>query len=296
MSKRLAFYYIGTFLLVISTRVFELGSIPPGRSESFWLRLPTALAAILVIIFLQLAIFRRTKSHTLTLLTGLVMVLMPWQIEQSRIVSDAIFGLLVVTIALFLWTVAPCRRCKIVLIIMTLILLWRAFPSNWMTSYGLSKANISHLLPNGAILWGVDFLFSKNDSFWLGGLRTVGVLLPSLLPAFYIGIVLFIKRSRMVTLLTVFGLAAVVTVVAALNPRFPEEREFFLITPLLAILVAIGLRAIFSFWRNRGIFIKGLVLIYLLWIFYDTLLFWHFYTQHYWQRITNEIPYEQRVF
>lgn len=285
------FVVVGISLVV---RLFWLTSYPPSGADALWLRLPSALSGVITIILLILLVWRLTKNTAYALLSGLFLSLMPWHIEQSRVSSEAMLGLLVLLAGGLLWTVASCKKCKLVLVISISIIFFRAYPSFWLFHPPFTFPTLFEYLGNIFKLVSAEFLFYKNDSFWLGGLRTTGALLPSMLPLLVIGIGVALQKFN-VKMLGWLILGFLILGVSAASPLFPEEREFFLITPYLAVLLGLGALQLVHFWK-KSLLIKCIMYFYFALIIYDYVLFAHSYIIHYPQRIEQEIPYEKRTF
>ncbi len=279
----------------IVIRFSYLGIIPPGGHNALWLRLPSAIAGALSIIVFTLLILRISQNRLLALSSSLILALMPWHIEQSRISSPAMLGLLILLTGAFMWTVARCKKCKFILAIVISFAFYKAYPSFWIFSGNWKFPNAYEYLFNVYKLISVEFLFFKNDSFWLGGLRTMGALLPSTLPLLLIGlyhVVVTFNYKKVIWLL----LGIVIWLIAAANPLFPEGQEFFLITPFLAVIGGWGIIKSFEWFKSKSLIKKVIFTFFVGVLIYDHLLFFHFYTVHYAQRIKNELTAQQRNF
>lgn len=287
-------YFSGVLIIAFLIRFPYLDLFPPLGIIPLYLRIITASMAVISILLTMLVVRRYSNSLYVSVMTGLSMTLMPWHIEQSRIYSEVVFGLVTVLTVIFFWSVARCKKCKFMLIVTAAIIFYRVYPSFWIFHLPYASSAFSTALSNIFKLSSVEFLFYSNDSFWWGGLRTVGALLPFSIPIFFVGVTKILQsgKYRMSLLLCCGG----IYIVAALAPLFPEDRTFFLLTPIIAYICARGIVQITYWYKMHNLLVKGILCLYIMLLSYEHLLFFHFYTSHYSQRIIHEVPYEQRNF
>lgn len=270
-------YFFITFESIL-VRFLFIGSIPPG--DHLLLRGLTAFAGILSIVFIILIVRKLTADDSLSLATGLILSLIPWHIEQSRIISPVVW---VLALILSVFYVNLLIRKKIlwllsIFIIIASSIVW--YPEALSRLTTLRNIPLNNLLNNLFHLMSFELWFFKNDSMWIGGIHEIGILLPSLIPLFLLGLIVSIKQIRKRHIwVIIYSLG--IFLVAAVNPQFPEGRLFFLILPLAAIVLSLGTikgltEMITS--KNKS---KYLWLIYFLIIGYEYLWYWHFYIAHY---------------
>ena len=291
------YWFIFSIVLVIASllRLPFLDTFPPGGQNALFMRIPSAIAGVISIGLFMLIVKKRSNDNVFSYVSGLVLTFMPWHIEQSRVYSQAMLGLTVVLAGTVLYHVFQKRTWQIICIIITCVVFRFSCPSFWFFSGTQVLPTAYGFVNNLFKLVSVEFLFFKNDSFWWGGLRTVGAMLVSTLPFFIIGIYeAVLKNKRNVWKWMLFMLS--IWFVAAANPQFPEEREFFFITPFLSLILGFGVKKVIEQFAYPKIWIKALLSIYIIWLVYDHVVFIHWYTTHYPLRVRSEIPYEKRNF
>ncbi len=296
-SKHISFKALVVYILVISflIRIPYLGLLPPGGNNAFFWRLPSAIAGIISILLNVLLVNKFTQNHGLALVSGITLTLMPWHIEQSRVHSEVMMGLCVLLVMLTLLSYLSNKFIRLTILVVSLVLFKYVYPSFWLFSGNFTHITTRYLFSNMFKLISVEFLFFNNDSFWWGGLRTIGTMLPFTLPIFIIGIWEIISKLRRQHWgwFLAFGF---IWFMAALNPNFPENREFFLISPYLALIMAYGVMVIFKYYHTAKLGQKICIFIFSILLIYEQILFFHQYTQHYSKRVGSEVPYEQRNF
>lgn len=266
---------------------------PPGNSSLFIMRLITSVAGIGSILLTMLIVYKKTSHLLFSTSTGLILTLMPFHIEQSRIYSPFMQVLCIMLFALLLSLLIQKNTLKILIFLGATILSLVVFNSFWFLHRPITIGT-AHIVGNVARLWSIDLLFYKNNSFWTGGLRNVGVLLPWMLPFFIFGLFSMLKkidRKGSIWLVLFFF----ITLISASNPRFPEQREYLLATPLFAIVVAMGITQFIEAMRKNNL-CKFIFTLFICFALYGQILFMHYYVVHYAARIQNEIPKEQIAF
>jgi len=272
-----------------------LGILPPGKVDSFSERLPYSVAGILTVGIFTLLIKKITHDNKLAIFSGLMLAIMPWHIEQSRVISEPMLGLLAILLLVILPQYFKQFWVSFFGILISGTIFYWVYPHFWIFTGNWGLPTIRECLNNLYKLIFIEFLFYKNDSFWLGGLRTYGTMLPSVLFLFLIGLykISFINYKKLLKWTSIF---MIIWVISAISPFFPESREYFLVTPFLALILGLGLKEIFLGLTKAKILIKIILFVYLLFIIYDYTLFFHFYINHYPQRINSELKYEEIKF
>lgn len=289
------FYYLGVVGIATLLRIPYLGVFPPGEVSIFITRLATALVSIVSILIFMLLVHKLFGKTNVTVTSGLVLTMMPWYIEQSRVYSPPMLGLtaLLGGVLCYLYLRKPLLRMTGLAV--SLAIFYIVYPDFWLFSQKFQLPGIFNYLHNLFKLISVEFLFYKNDSFWWGGLRNWGALQPTFIPLFIIGLFEIAKKIKFTHIRFTFPFL-IIWFIAAANPKFPEGREFFLITPYLGLIVSFGVIKVFEQYKISKIITKLLIIAYLLFITYEYTLFAHFYVKHYSLRIENEIPHEKRDF
>lgn len=294
-NKKFLLRFVLIIVLTSLIRLPYLGTIPPGNVNALWHRLPTALSGILSIILFTLIIKIKLKNNQLALMSGLMLALMPWHIEQSRIFSPVMIVSMVLLMTVLLWNFVYFKQYKFLIAICALIIIYFVYPSFWLFKLQYNLPNISNYLSNVFKLTSVEFLFYKNDSFWLGGFRTIGTMLISTLPLLLIGIYQIMpklnKKSR--PFIVIFF---AILLISAANPFFPEEKEIFLIYPYLALLTGFGVIKLFEQLKSSNRINKIVIIVYLIVLSYEHVWFFHMYSIHYQNRIKNEINFKNINF
>ncbi len=295
-SRRLKYLsWFGALLIISSvTRLAVLGLIPAGREGAFFARLPTATAGIISIAVLVLFIWKVFKRPDVGLVSGYCLALMPWHIEQSRVVSTPMLGLAVGMTTLYMTQIFRDRLVKGLILVLGLGLFYFLYRDFWLFSIG-TIIKPHDFLTNVFKLASVDFLFYRNDTFWEGGLRTIGVLLPGFIGLAGIGLVEIIRKWNKKYWFYYLGFIFLL-VLSAANPKLPEAREYFLVTPYLSIICALGAIKLYRLLFNSKKAIRLFIFMYLMFIAYEHIWFYHMYSYHYAQRVKNEVPYEKLTF
>ncbi len=277
------------------TRFLALGQLPPMNPDFMMLRLLTALASVAAIIFLFLIVKKLSQSPNLAFATSLSLIVLPFHIEQSRIYSPVVWALSVLLCGTWLMTLINPRIYRIAIICLMSLVAFLIFPQLQFWRADLVIFPTTRFLERLFYLLSLQYLFFKNDSFWSGGLRDVGIMLPFTLPIFVWGLYKVGQNFTKINWWLILPLPAI-WLLAAAQPNFPEQRIFFLVTPYLAYIMGVGIRELSTSLTSQNIYRKIVSLVLIFLISYNYLLFYHFYTRHYSQRISNELPNEQRNF
>ncbi len=236
-----------------------LGKIPPSENSYIWLRYLTAIVSVVDVFVLVFIIKKVTDDNKLSIVSGIVFTLMPWHIEQSRIYSPIMFVLLLLLLSYYLYLHLKQLWIRISLIAVIFAIVYFLDSLSWILKFQLTKTSFIFFFNNLFKLYSIEYLFYKNDSFWLGGFRTIGVMLPTVMPIFMVGLLLSIKKFHRKYLVHL-GFISIITILALFNPLFPEEREFFIITPYLSIITGIGVINLFEYLKYTKNSIKLLII------------------------------------
>lgn len=292
MINKYTFSYILISLLALILRFWKLGVVPPSDGDILLLRILTAFVASITIPCLMVLIRNLYSNKSLAMLSGLWLAINPWHIEQGRIYSIYILILFTLIILAYIWQKFKNIWSKVIIIISFLA------ASLIFITVGSIKLNIDlsaiKILQNLFKLLSFEFLFYKNDSFWSGGVREFGVMLPETIPIFLVGIFTLIgkfkKNISMICLILLFAF------ISSFQGSFPESRIFFLSLPAFMFILALGSKKLFSYLFTRNIFIRMAIFAYLLVLIYGISQFAHYYFIHYNLRIYQEKPYEGGKF
>lgn len=282
---------VGVSLLL---RLLFLNSYPPVGLYGLSIRLPTVFASCVSVYFIMQIIKKISYNQSLALLTGICLSFLPWFIEQSRIYSSSMYGLAILLTGFYL-SLYFTKIKQLFIVFFTLLVFFFVNKNFWLFTQSFQLPTLHYFFNNVFKLLSGEFLFYKNDSFWSGGFRTVGVFLPSMVGFVLLGLYKIGYSFKRKELLLIVPFITTL-VLGAANPLFPESREFFLSTPYWALILAHGILQFCELFRKSNIWLKIACLCYLLFFIYDLIIFGHFYTAHYSQRISQEIPYEQRDF
>lgn len=257
-------------------RFWRLGLIPPMSTQSYLTPRFTSsiysLGSIILLYYICKKIFRVEK---IAQLSSFIFAILPWTIEQGRISSEPTNVLFWMLLILFINMTYKNRILNLVSILFIPLLFYFIHPNFWILKNGFYLITVDSLLKNIFVILTPDFLFFKNDTFWWGGIRDVGVLHLSLLPFFILGIYQLIVKEEIKAIIW-FGICLFFY---ASNPLFPEGREFFLATPIIALIVALGIYQLFYYLYSRNW--QLVLLIFLLILVYDFASFLHYYAVHY---------------
>ena len=294
-SRTTSLLMVAAACLLVISRFGSLGVVPPGSADYFLLRLLTAGASILSVILTILIIYKLTHEKKLALLTGFFLAISPWYIEQSRIYSPVLLGLTVLQSGVYAATYTKKQVLRLIIAGVSGILFFVVYPSFWLFQGAGFSPTPGDFLHNLFKLTSVDFLFYHNDSFWAGGFRTQGALLISCLPLFIAGSLSLLKNSKVSDLRLLIPFI-IFWLLAASNPLFPEQREFFLVLPYVALILAFGTMFLLEKFKSQGLVVKTILTAFVFFFLYEHVLFFHWYTVHYSQRIKNERSYEMEKF
>lgn len=293
MNKKYLFE-IAILVLAFIMRFSFIGIYPPLGVYSSYQRFFSAFCGVLSI-GLLIQILEVTGLHKrISIFSGLALTLMPWHLEQSRIYSAPMI-LLVGYMLTYLGLRHKSNLVKIGAILLCGISTYLFFIPTWGGIWNAVDFDIKVLLNNIFHLVSVQFWFFNNDSSWVAGMRERGVSLTSTLPVFVFGLSVVFRNFQLKHCYFLIPLIGAI-LISALNPLFPEGRLIFLLVPIAAMILGIGIDKIFSIFVKAGSPMKIIIFLYLLFLTYDYLIFGHFYIHHYTQRILYSVPYEERTF
>ncbi len=292
MINKYTYSYILISLLAFILRFWKLGVVPPSDGDILYLRILTAFVASITIPSLMVLIKNTYSNKSLAMLSGFWLAINPWHIEQSRIYSVYVPILFTLIIIANIWQKFKSNWSKVIIIISVLAV------SLIFLAAGSIKLNIDlsaiKILQNLFELLSFEFLFYKNDSFWSGGIREFGVMLPETIPIFLVGIfTLFSKFKKNISMICLILLFAFIS---SFQKSFPESRIFFLSLPVFMFILALGSMKLFRHLFTRNILIRMSIFAYLLVLIYGISQFMHYYYVHYNLRIYQEKPYEGGKF
>ena len=299
MHRKIHSSYLGILLLLLTISAFLrlpfLTTIPPGGANVLVLRLPSAIAGIFSIFFLVEIIKRSTSNSQLAILTGVIFSLMPWHIEQSRVHSEVMLGVTTILAGIYASQLFTSRLTSMAILLISSGIFFGVYRDFWLFSGQSLLPNLYYILGNIFKLLSFEFLFLKNDSFWSGGFRIIGTMLSSFLVPFCIGLVVVSKKLEWHNSVLVFCIL-IILFISALNPLFPEQSEFFLVSPIFSFILANGIYYLLKRFHSIHGAYKIVYFAWICMVIYEHVLFLHFYITHYSNRIQNEIPYDKRTF
>src|SRR3989344_2352635 len=127
--------YWKSFLVVLGVamllRFLGLNTYPPQFDQTQALRILTATLGVFYIGIYMVLVQKLTRSRILSLTSGLILGLMPWHIEQSRIASAPLWGLTVLLGGLFLIVTLRNTWLRIAVVVGACLVFWRVYPSFW---------------------------------------------------------------------------------------------------------------------------------------------------------------------
>lgn len=238
-----------------------------------------SIVSAVMIFFLVKEYFKKPK---IALLTTWVFSILPWTFEQGRIISQpnfALFSILLLLAFTKRYLNSFGFKAYLLYLIIPFIFIF-VYPQFWLFKVREFNFNISSFINNLFTLLSFDFLFFKNISFWWGGVKEFGIMYLSFLPFFLVGIYQIIE-FRQIKLILLFLLVATVS---AASQFFPETREFYFSTPILALVVALGIY--YCFLQTKfaiRILFAGLFFL----MIYEFSQFYHFYFIHYPQEVRS---------
>jgi hypothetical protein len=270
-------------LLTAILRLWHLGLIPPlGSPDALSTRYVSVIASVLCTAFLILLVRKTAESRRIGSLTAWVYAIMPWALEQGRITSPV--NVFVAVLIMFLYASISHPKKIFVSLILLISVLSIPFmiPSVWIFLNPHVSDVLSRFPGNVLYLLSPNLLFLSNTTFYWGGIREFGVLLPTMSPFLMLG---FIKlaslryRKFWLGIFTVF-------LFAAFSPFLPESREFYFAVPFLSFIVALGIDGLFIQKGKIGRIVGAAFLIFMLYEFGQVL---HYMGVHYNQDVVGHL-------
>lgn len=287
--------WIVILLIAAELRLPFIDKFPPIGPGLLWLRILTGVTSLFTI-WSTMYLVKQKSSLLLAYAVGVIMTVTPWHIENSRIYSPAMLSLALVLIIGLIINSSLNRIIKFIAVLLISLFISLVYKDLWFLSIPLKDLSLFNRFSEKAFhLLSGEWLFFKNETFWGGGLRTSGVFLPSFIPFYYLGLMILLRRINK-NHIPLFITIVVWWIISALNPRYPEGREFFFVLPLFCLAVAQGLVFVVSKIKRQHYLIKVVILTYFLFMAYEYTVYAHDYINHYSHRVNNEIPYEQRTF
>ncbi|MBM3283209.1 hypothetical protein FJY90_03055 [Candidatus Gottesmanbacteria bacterium] len=272
--------FLSILIYTAFSRFWSIDSIPPIINSTVALRVFSAISSIGSVIVILFYFKDLSKRSKIGLLSAWVYSVLPWTLEQGRIVSQPNIALFIFLLALFKVKKIIRISSRIALCFLFLLGLYIVYPQLWL--FRTNQLIFPHLdyLRNICTLISADFLFFNNNTFWWGGIKESGVMFISFLPFFIIGIYKLIIQSEW----KIFFWLGLIFLISFTSPYFPESREFFLAIPFICYFIAIGIDRFFRFQKNSE---RIIFLIMLLLIIYDLSQLSHYYFVHYPQQILS---------
>jgi len=153
------------------------------------------------------------------------------------------------------------------------------YPPFWIENIPRS-VSLFKLISNFFTLISFNMLLFNNTTFYWGGIRDFGVIYLSLLPFFITGVFVFTLQKKITPLI----LLMIIFLLISMSPKFPENRTVLLSIPLFSLIIAKG---ILNFWQNKNIHIRFISILLFIFLFYELIQFFHFYTIHYPRQVTD---------
>lgn len=268
----------------IISRFWLIDSVPPLINESVLnARYLTSILNIGSSFLLYFYVKRFFNSNKLALISSFIFLILPWTMQEGRIVSQPNNFLFIFLLSLVLGNKIRSIYWKSLFYLTALPLGLKVFyPAFWLLKIDRFNINLKDSLANVLTLTSSDFLFFKNPTFWWGGVRDFGVMLITFTPLFYLGLYQFFLNFKKALLHWII----IILIISAISPFFPESREFYLVTPFIAIFSSMGL---YFLCRNKIILKKVVLSILLIAILYDLSQFYHFYFIHYPKRVYENL-------
>lgn len=286
------FLFSMVILISFFIRFFYLGIIPEeNHLTSYGLRIMSSIENIGVLIMLYFITRRLIRNEAISLLSSFIFGTLPWTIEQSRIASEVnnfLFWFI------FLLTIAINSRLKfikVMAIVLIPLFLYLTYPSFWLLKINLYSFNLNNFINSIFLLTSFELLFFRNITFWWGGVREWGALHISFIPFLLVGIFQLLVKRIIYLIISII----LILIISALSPYLPESREFYIVTPFLSVILALG---ILYFFRNDSIikYRYPAIIIFVLVFIYDFSSLLHYYFVHYSQQVIGNIQNIHGIF
>lgn len=264
---------------------WQLDNIPPLISSSqLGLRYVSAFLSLGSILVFYFFVNNSFKNKKLALISSWILTILPWSLEQGRIVSQPNNFLFFFLIILLIAQMVKNTFQKLLIYSIIPIGLFFFYPQFWLFRGGINIFQKTDYFNNLFFLLSPSFLFFKNITFWWGGVREFGVMYASLLPIFIVGI----YQTLVLKYYSVLLWTGIILFISSASPFLPESREFFLIIPFLSVILGLGINSFRKKWLTL-LFISLLIL-------YEITQFFHYYTVHYPQQIKSAVENIHETF
>lgn len=287
LPQNLKMYNFRLALVIVFSsvlRFWHLGLIPPIQAQTYFnFRFVSSIHNIGCAILLYYICKKIFKVEKIALLSSFIFAVLPWTLEQGRIYSqpqNVLFWLLLIFFLNIIWKNIIIHVVSIFIIPFLFYLL---YPQFWILKSGLPIIPINSLINNIFALFSPDFWFFKNNTFWWGGIRDSGIINLAFLPFLIIGLF----QTKIPVKARIFTILLLITLVSAASPFYPESREFFLVTPVAAVLISFGIYFSFNF-LTKNIY-KLVIFVFLLLFIYDFSCLLHLYSVHYQQQVAGNL-------
>ncbi|MCL5798009.1 MAG: hypothetical protein M1366_04365 [Patescibacteria group bacterium] len=278
------FFLVLILLNTVFLRIYKIGLVPPLKSQAdLDLRYLSSILGILSVFLIYFYVKKIFQENVrMGLLGAWVFSLLPWTIEQNRIISQPTYALFILIIALLISLVNKNKIIKYGVFFVFALILYFVYPQFWLFRHFAHLPGIKDVADNVFILVSPDLLFFKNITFWWGGVRDYGILLLGFLPFLLVGFYRVVVSQKKEILLPFFLLL----MISALSLFFPESREYYLTLPFITVFISVGIWNIF---RNKYFLSNVLSVFLFLFLIYDFAGFLHFYQIHYPQFIIGNL-------
>lgn len=279
-------------LISILTRFLHLGTVPPVLdSSSIGFRTISAIENIGTLIMLYFLTRKLFKNEKISLLSSFIFGLLPWTIEQSRVASEVNTFLFWLILLLTISISSKFKFIKVLAIVLIPLFLYVTYPSFWLFKINLYSFNLNNFINNIFLLTSFELLFFRNITFWWGGLREWGALHISFIPFLLVGVFQLLVKRIIYLIIPII----LILIISALSPYLPESREFYIVTPFISVILAMG---ILYFFRSYSIgkYRYPAIIIFVFAFIYDFSSLLHYYFVHYSQQVIGNIQNIHGIF
>lgn len=283
---------LAIIIFTIISRFLFIDKIPPSFSSSLWQRYLNASLAVVGIPIIYLLVRKYLKSKRIALISSLFFAILPWTVEQGRIVSPVNISLVLLMGVILFAKFIKHRVLKLFVYLLIPPILYFFYPQFWLFRIKEFSLSLSGFLNNLFIFASPDFFFFKNPTFWWGGVREFGIVYLILLPFLLFGIYELLRNKRY----SIFVWMLLILFISAASPFFPESREFYFITPLLSIVLAVGVEKLYLKAIKKNIFWKTIFISVFMLLIYEFSQFFHYYMVHYPQQVRSNIENIHEAF
>lgn len=286
MSGKAKFLLVLILIYVVILFYWQIGQIPLlSPSTDIHDRIFSAFCGVLLIAATFVWGKLLLRSIKLALLWSFVLAIQPWYIQESRIFSLTLQVTLLFVLASIFCEIKIQNKIAKYLLITAPLSLTLLRPEFFRSINSINSLFNNNFINNIFYPLSFRFLFFQNDSFWWGGVREIGILLPFFIPFFIIGLFGIPELTKLHRYLLVWFIFFLL--LNALNPIFPEGRYFFPVMPILTLIIVAGIKQLLPH-LNR-VKVKILLVILLFLFIYNYIDFLHTYTVHYRLRVNTDI-------